>query len=213
MKLDDLLTMVGALPWFDLATLVQLTGARRKTLTHQLSRLTKAGKLIRLRRGMYVFDERYRHTPVQPAALAAAIYRPSYLSGVWALSFYGMIPESVPVFTSVTTRTPRRFENRIGTYVYRNVKLDLFFGSRPVEIAGGPVQLASPEKALVDHWHLEPGEWTEERMVQMRFATGGVVDGAKLEALVRKIGKPRLLRALVSWRRVVAGQSAGEVQL
>ncbi len=213
MKLDELLTMVGALPWFDLATLVQLTGARRKTLTNQLYRLTRAGKLIRLRRGMYVFAERYQQTPVQPAALAAVIYRPSYLSGVWALSFYGMIPESVHVFTSVTTRTPRRFENRIGTYVYRNVSLAMFFGSRSVEIAGGPVQLASPEKALVDHWHLEPGEWTEERMVQMRFATGGVVDGAKLEALVRTIGKPRLLRALANWRRVVAEQSAGAVQL
>ena len=53
---------------------------------------------------------------------ANALHAPSYLSGPWALSFYGVIPESVPVYTSVTTRTPREYENPFGVFSYRNVK-------------------------------------------------------------------------------------------
>ena len=56
-------------------------------------------------RGMYTFADRYRRVPVSPAALANALYSPSYVSGLWALGFYGLIPEGVSSYTSVTTRT------------------------------------------------------------------------------------------------------------
>ena len=114
MHFDQLMSLVGTLPWFDLATVIQLTGERRATVTNQMHRFGKAGKVVGLRRGMYVLGERYRRTAVQPAELAGAIYGPSYLSCAWALAYYGIIPESVSVFTSVTSRTPRRFANPFG---------------------------------------------------------------------------------------------------
>ena len=63
---------------------------------------------------MYTLSETYRRTPVTPAVLANALYRPSYLSGLWALGHYDLIPERVVRFTSVTSRVPRRFENPVG---------------------------------------------------------------------------------------------------
>ena len=66
---------------------------------------------------------------VAPATLANALCFPSYLSGLWALSFYGLIPEAVPVHTSVTTRGPADFENAYGMFRYTSIKRSFFFGS------------------------------------------------------------------------------------
>jgi hypothetical protein len=110
MRLDELADLLGAMPYFDLATVVQLSGEARRDVVNQLYRWSRAGKLIPLRRGMYTLADRYRHVPVPPATLANALCFPSYLSGLWALSFYGLIPEAVPVHTSVTTRGPADFE-------------------------------------------------------------------------------------------------------
>jgi predicted transcriptional regulator of viral defense system len=183
------------LPWFDLATVMQLSGEKRASVITQLSRWTAADKVVSLRRGMYALGENYQKKPLQPAALANAVYAPSYLSCLFALSFYGIIPESVPVFTSVTTRKPRTFENRFGTFDYRNIKRDLFFGYNTVMMTGQNVRMATPEKALVDYWHLTRGEWTAPRLVGLRISPESPLDMSKLGAVVRRFDKPRISRA------------------
>jgi len=213
MKFDDLVLLVGGLEWFDLATLVQLTDEKRSSITNQLARFGKAGKIEALRRGMYVLAERYRRVLVQPAALANALYRPSYLSGLWALSYHGIIPESVPVFTSVTTRVPRIFTNGFGEFVYRNLKQSMFFGYEALQISGRKALVATPEKAIVDFWYLSPGEWTKARLREMRFTTEDLVDMEKLTRLVEGIGKPRLNRTLLVWRALVSEEAEGVVTL
>ena len=102
MKFDSLISMIGEHPFFDLATVVQLSGENKATIHRQLSRWIRAGKLIAVRRGMYVLASRYRRATVNPAELAGYLYRPSYLSREWALGFYGLIPEMVVTYTSVT---------------------------------------------------------------------------------------------------------------
>ena len=213
MKFDALISMLRRLPYFDLATVVQLSGERRSTLGTQLNRWIKAGKLLSLRRGMYAFPERYRQLPINPAELANQLYRPSYVSGLWALGFYGLIPEKVVMYTSVTTRVPRRFENELGVFNYRHVKQDAFFAYQPVEIQEDKVLLAEPEKALLDLWHLTKGAWTLERMAEMRFQYGEVIDAAKLKAYAETFHSPRLQRAAATWCQLACMEEEGTVDL
>ncbi len=200
MRLDTAVDLLGAMPFFDLATVVQLTEESHASAVNQLHRWSRAGKLVPLRRGMYTFVERYRRVPVSPAALANALQSPSYVSGLWALGFYGLIPEGVSAYTSVTTRTPRRFDNEFGTFLYSAVKRSFFFGYRTVSVAAADVVLATAEKALLDLFHLSSGEWDRPRMVEMRFQQTGIVDRRRLEAYARRMGKPRILRAVRVWR-------------
>lgn len=211
MRFDELLRLTGRLPWFDLATVVQLAGGRRQTLTNQLCRWAQAGKLLPLRRGMYAIAAPYRQAALQPAALANALYVPSYLSGLWALGFYGLIPEGVFEFTSVTTRTPRTFANSLGRFTYANLKRDSFFGYRAVELAGARVLLANPEKALLDHWHLTSGEWSLERFRAMRYQNPHLVKRATLLAQATRFGRPRLRRAAAAWLKLMADDEGVEV--
>ncbi len=213
MRLDAALDLLGSLPFFDLATVAQLTDEPHGSIVNQMHRWSRAGKLVPLRRGMYAFADRYRRVPVSPAALANALYSASYVSGLWALGFYGLIPEAVSAYTSVTTRTPRRFDNPFGTFVYHAIKRDYFFGYRTVSIAGSDVVIAAPEKALLDLFHLNTGEWDRPRMVEMRFQQGEGIDRRRLREYARRMGKPRILRAVQVWRECCDAPDDGGMDL
>ncbi|MCK4415039.1 MAG: hypothetical protein KAY32_16025 [Candidatus Eisenbacteria sp.] len=204
--------MVAEQPFFDLATVVQLSDESRATVQQQLYRWIRADKLIHLRRGMYALARRYSRAPVNPAELANHLYRPSYLSREWALGFHGLIPEMVVVYTSVTPRVPRRFENALGHFEYRHIKQDAFFGYSGVEIQGRKVMLADPEKALLDFWHLSKGPWTMERMSEMRPQNYEGLDQERLGRYAMRYGSPRLVRAMTMWRELAEFEQEGTVE-
>ena len=179
---------------FDLPLLVQGFDDPRAGVRVQLSRWMKQGKIIGLRRGVYALGENYRHTPLTPPALANQIYRPSYLSGLWALGFHDLIPERVVWLTSVTSRVPRRFENPVGVVDYRNIKQDCFFGYRTVAHGGAEILVAEPEKALLDHWHLTEGEWTTERLELRSFHEGKNWQISQSERLLSRNVKHRCFK-------------------
>lgn len=213
MIFDEFIEILGALPFFDLATVVQLVGGKRNTVRTQLHRWIKSGKLVSLRRGMYAFGERYRRATVVPAEVANRLYVPSYLSCHWALGYYGLIPEGVAVHTSVTTRVPRQFTNEFGMFRYSNIKRPCLFGYARVTLQQRPVLLASPEKALLDLWHLASGEWDTERMAGMRFQNFDLVQQDCLDAYAARFRSPRLLRAVRAWRILSKSEMDGTVEL
>ena len=177
-----------------------------------LFRSRKAGKLLELRRGLYAFAERYRKTPLPGPAIAGILYPPSYLSERWALAFHGCIPEKVVIYTSVTPRSTKSFQNDWGRFVYRTLKQTLFSGYRTQTIMGVPVRVATAEKALVDLWYLEAGEWTEDRMESMRFEPENISTESLLR-IVETLDVPRISRAVAAWLRYAAETTDGRVEL
>ena len=127
------------------------------------------------------------------------MYRPSYLSCLWALSFYGLVPDAVPTNQSVTTRVTRRFANPLGSFTYSSLKRDLFWGAVTHAVDGVSASIAEPEKALLDLWHLSPGEWTPERLEHMRFQQLELIDRARLESYADRWQSPRIRRAASRW--------------
>lgn len=204
---------VGALDCFDLPLLAQGFAEARGTILVQLSRWMQDGKVIGLRRGMYTLPDAYRRAPLITARLANQLYRPSYLTGLWALGYYDLIPERVVLLTSVTTRVPRRFENSLGVFDYRNIKQMAFFGYMTAQFGSHEILVAEPEKALLDHWHLTPGEWTHARLAEMRYQQHHQVDEDKLEAYADRFQSPRLRRAVALWLTLAAGEEKGTVTL
>lgn len=213
MKLDRLIQLTSDLPCFDMALLSQMFTDRREAIRLQLSRWMKQGKVIGLRRGVYTLSDIYRRAPLVHAALANQLYRPSYLSGVWALGHHDLIPERVVWFTSVTTRVPRRFQNPYGVFDYRHIKQDCFFGFTQIALGGQDVFVAEPEKALLDHWHLTEGEWTTERLDEMRYQHMERVSQNRLREYAGRFQSPRLQRAVERWLALTAEAEKGTVKL
>jgi predicted transcriptional regulator of viral defense system len=119
-------------------------------------RWNKKGLIIRLRQGLYTFPE-YRASPDFALWFANRIYRPSYISLHTALSFYGMIPESVVQISSVSPLKTASFLNTVATYSYKSLKKDLMFGyiTKPFSDKRTTV-IATPEKAILDLLYLYP---------------------------------------------------------
>ncbi len=205
--------LAGELECFDLALVQQGFDEGRENVRVQLSRWMKQGRVIGLRRGMYTLADAYRRVPLTPESLANQLYRPSYISGSWALGYYDLIPERVVWLTCVTSRVPRHFENAFGVFDYRNVKRDAFFGYVTVQSRERDVLMATPEKALLDHWHLTSGEWTPERLAEMRYQHAERVAEAQLRAFAERFRSPRLLRAVERWLVLMAEEEKGTVTL
>ena len=136
---------------------------------NNFTRWTKKGYLIRLRRGFFAFSE-YKNKPDYALYFANRIYRPCYISLHAALSFYGMIPESVIQVASVTTLKTVSFINDFGEYSYKNVKENLLFGYELKPMADNrTIQFATPEKALLDLLYLYPFYDNEQELEELRL--------------------------------------------
>jgi predicted transcriptional regulator of viral defense system len=132
-------------------------------------RWVKKGLLLRLRQGYYTFPE-YKNKPDLTLFFANRIYRPSYISLHTALAFYGIIPEAVVQITSITSLKTTSFQNEFGEYEYKSIREELMFGYDIKPIANGrSLQLARPEKALLDLLYLYPFYNTEQEMENLRL--------------------------------------------
>jgi hypothetical protein len=204
MKFNEIVQTFGDRAWFDFEMVHLISGEASACVHTELYRWRESGKLIELRRGLFALAEPWRHSPVDGACLAEALYPPSYLSGAWALRRYGALPAGAegdrPEFDSVTARPAKVFENSFGRYSYATFPRDLLFGTRTEVIASRPVRAALPEKALLDYWFIEGGEWDEGRIKSAGLG-GGALDLGRLEAFAARAGRPRLARATGAFLR------------
>jgi predicted transcriptional regulator of viral defense system len=156
---------------FSLSDLVLLTGDQRSSLTVQLSRLVSSGVIERPARGWYANPFA---TP-SDEEVAMVIRRPSYLSMEYALSRSGILSQRVHVLTLVTTNLPYTFRSGDAVLEYHQVKRSLFRGYVPE----GDVQVAEPEKALLDLIYVRHVRGRDLTM----GALGSLVDDMDLEEM------------------------------
>jgi len=86
--------------------------------------------------------------------ISNCLHRPSYISLESALSHYGLIPEAVYSVQNITTRKTIAYETIAGTFNYRSIKAQLFFGYEVNNKQTIPLLIASPEKAILDYLYL-----------------------------------------------------------
>lgn len=172
-----------------------------------LVRWTASGEILRLKRNLFTFPE-YLQIPDSALYFANQIYRPSYVSLHTALHFYGIIPEEVVQFTSVSTLKTAFFQNAIGSYTYRQISARFMFGYELKKTEGQVpfvIQMAAPEKAIIDLLHLYPEYNTAEDMLNLRlnedYMESGI-DQKKLLDYVRRINSPALTKRIDLLREV-----------
>ena len=119
--------------------------------SQKVSSLEHSGKLLRLKRGLYVVNPAWSGRRISSELVANHLYSPSYVSMHTALRWYGLIPEQVYLVQSMTLKHSRVFENALGRFSYIGVDREYFpVGLRQEETEGTTFVIASPEKALCD---------------------------------------------------------------
>ncbi len=196
MKFTNLMKKIGNLPCF--TTGMAVSGEDPAQLRAQLARWTKAGRIIRLNRGLYTLAEPYRKQQPDPFYIANKIKTPSYISLQSALAWYGLIPEQVPSAISVTTERPAEYETPLGRFVYRHIKPDFFAGYQSIVLDSGfEMFIALPEKALVDLLYLVPRSDTKAWVDGLRLQNLNTIDGEKVNYWLEILGTPKANRLAV----------------
>jgi hypothetical protein len=169
MQFGALVAMVGEEPVFETGLL--LAGdVDPADLRRQLSRWVASGRIIQLRRSLYALAPPYRKSEPHPFLVANRLVRGSYVSLQSALAHHGLIPEYVPVTTSVTTGRPQRRENPFGSFEYHHCPPERLTGYRFEPLGGGQhAFIATPAKALADLIHLVPGADSKEYLAELRL--------------------------------------------
>ena len=135
---------------------------------NNLTRWQKSGLIVKLRQGFYAFQEAVAQ-PNFALFLSNFIYKPSYISLHTALAFYGIIPEAVTQITAVSSLKTANFINEVTQFSYKTIKADLFFGYEQKPFGNRTINIATPEKAILDLLYLYPFYNTESEIENLRF--------------------------------------------
>jgi len=168
--------------------LANLLGASEISRRFLVTRAVKRGDILKLRRGLYALTS----PPPPDLQVANALYRPSYVSFGFALSFYHLIPEAAYAVTSATPRGTSSFNTLGKRFVYHHLRPRAFTGYRAERVQNRTVWIAEPEKAIVDalYFALLGKLGRPERM-----DTSGLSQ-AKMRAFARLFGRKDLMEAV-----------------
>jgi len=146
-------------PYYSRNNLELILGSNRRTLDYRISALINKGVLERIRHGFYLNTRLLSITTEKEAFLeyvgTVAKY-PSYVSLEYALSTYGLIPESIFAITYITSKKPGMYSSKNISLKYRNIKPALFNGYETRTYGAGVYLYAKKYKALFDFIYLTP---------------------------------------------------------
>ena len=149
-------------------------------------RLRKKGYVVSVKRGLYKLSDEQ----IPDLYVANKLYSPSYISLEFALSYHGVIPETVYEITSVTTKATRRFETLGKIFSYRKIKKAAYTGYEIQKQQGMSFYIADAEKAFVDanYLRLKSNQKPISRFNKEKINPGKMLRYAKLFGNVKLIG-------------------------
>lgn len=127
----------------DFSTILGVDSTRTRENT--ISKLISSGILTQLEKGKYYLTS----TKPNEFEISQFIYSPSYISLETALNFHGILSQFPYEITAVTLKktVTKVIDNK--TYVYSQLKKELFTGY----VKKGDSLIAIPEKALFDYFY------------------------------------------------------------
>ncbi|MBW2573316.1 MAG: hypothetical protein JRE61_13525 [Deltaproteobacteria bacterium] len=145
----------------------------------RLSEWQKKKYIKKIVKGYYLFSDIDMNEGML-LAIANKIYKPSYISFETAMSHYRLIPESIYMITSASTKRTSLFETPMARFSYRTIKPALFFG---YSLLSSSIKMAFMEKAILDYFYINPALRTEDDFASLRI---------NREEMMSRLNKERL---------------------
>lgn len=167
--------------------------------------------IIRIKKGLYVFGEKWRRRPYSREILANLLYGPSCVSLDYALSYHGLTPERVEAITSVTPKRGAHFLTPVGLFLYSNIPQAGFaVGLCRVELEDGRgFLIAAPEKALADKVRQDRGLGLRTQKDTLRY----LVENLRIdESTLRDLNSELLFELSKAYRSPRVALLAGLIQ-
>ena len=154
--------MKADVPYFRISHLeVFLPNVKRTSLYRAITRWTKKGIIIKLKKGYYVtkeYVEKHRMEKEYWYYLGNILRYPSYVSGVYVLQHYHILTEVTYPITSITTKSTRAYSNPLGDFIYYSITPSLYTGYKRLFYYNEPIYVATKAKALFDYLYMKYGK-------------------------------------------------------
>lgn len=171
--------IIKGLPYFRVDNLL-VVEKNKKYLKILLSRLSKKGAAVSLKKGMYVSKDYLENIEKKGKMseylefIANILCEPSYLSIEYVLGENNILTESSNSFTLITRKKTKKFFNKLGLFDYHHIKGGLFGGFKIYKHNDFIIKKASPAKALFDFLYLRRNILPDKKAVEeLRLNLGG----------------------------------------
>lgn len=144
-----------------------------------IKRAIHEGFLERVKRNLYLIKNIENKPPVNAFEMAQFVYGPSYISFESALSYYGWIPEAVPVICSATVKQSKEFNTHIATFSYEKIPNKIFsVGVMQIKEDKSYYLIANPWKAVADMNYTRKKNWSDinEFMGDLRIELASLIN-------------------------------------
>lgn len=176
-KIRAIIAKVKSLPYFSLDDISPIE-KDRTYLKILCSRYVKSGKLIRLKKGLYVSSEyigqleKNNKISSYTEFVSNILYQPSYISLEYVLYEHNILTEIPVCFTLMTRKKTANFSNRFGSFAYHTIQEPLFTGFTIQKENEFFIKKATKAKALFDYLYLRKHILTgPEAFRELRFDT------------------------------------------
>jgi predicted transcriptional regulator of viral defense system len=122
-------------------------------IRNRVSFLSKQGWLVRIKRGLYLVVTdigSLSSCDISVFTIAHALNKDSYISFENALQHHGMFDQMLSTVGSVTFKRARRYKTKDAEIRFFKIKRRFYFGFAEEKSDIGLVNIARPEKALLD---------------------------------------------------------------
>jgi hypothetical protein len=112
------------------------------------------------------------------------------------MSHYRLIPESIYMITSASTKRTSLFETPLARFSYRTIKPALFFG---YSLLPGRIKMAYMEKAILDYFYINPAVQTDDDFASLRINKEemlGRVNKERLADYMQRFNQKRLSKRM-----------------
>lgn len=156
MKLETIKNKTDKLLLFNKKSLMLLE-KDSNALDANLKYWLKNSDLIALKKGVYLFKEKYDKESKKDDYLeyiANQLVQPSYVSLEYVMAKYQLLSEPARAITSASAKSSREFYNALGVWRYYSLPKKLFAGYKIKYFQGQPVAEATKAKSLFDFLYL-----------------------------------------------------------
>ncbi|HBV57722.1 MAG TPA: hypothetical protein DEB73_00365 [Candidatus Magasanikbacteria bacterium] len=206
-KIKHIYDLAKKMPYFGFDDLIGVE-TDQVYLKILFSRYAKAGKVVRLKKGLYVAKE-YLDNLEKKGRLSAYIelvsnilYEPCYLSLDYILYKHNILTEMPVNFTLVSSRKTKTFTNIFGRFFYHKIRKELFCGFTATRKEGDFMILeATKAKSLFDFIYFRKNILSDKESVkELRLNLGDFTAKDKKELVSYiKIEKSKKMKIIINY--------------
>lgn len=193
MKLEHLLAQSRQFPIFTVADCQKwFPDSGHATLLLQLANYTTSGRLLRLRRGLYLLNN--DPTP-DPLVIASSLKPECVISMETVLSRCGLIPETALAVVALTGGRNTNYSfPQLGSFIFQHLDPHLLFGWQFEQFPPYLARVARPEKALLDLlWFHRQEKDPLAYVRELRLSIPDSFSWSSFQKMARDFNQPRII--------------------